>query len=87
MSDTPERTRAVALQYEGTGAPVVTARGEGALARRIIEEANKHGVMIEENPALAEALSHVALDEEIPEELYKAVAAVISFVVRMSRKI
>ncbi|MGE0847893.1 MAG: EscU/YscU/HrcU family type III secretion system export apparatus switch protein [Flavobacteriaceae bacterium] len=85
--ETPAKTRAVALRYDHPGVPVVTAKGEGAFARRIIEEAEKHGVLVEENPALAEALSQIAVDDEIPEELYKAVAEVISYVMRMSRRL
>lgn len=84
--DKNEISRAVALEYTHPGVPKVIAKGDGNIARKIVEEAEKHGIMIEQNPALAEALSHVALDEEIPEELYKAVAQVISYVMRMSRK-
>ena len=52
MSDV-RHTLAVALKYEKPRAPRVTAMGRGEVARRIIEEAEKHGVPISENPALA----------------------------------
>jgi len=39
-------------------------------------------VPLEQNPDLAEALSKVELDEEIPEQLYMAVALVLSFILR-----
>ncbi len=46
--------------------------------------AREHGVPIEENEVLAGALSQVELDNEIPVELYKAVAEVLTFVLRVS---
>jgi len=39
-------------------------------------------VPIEENPALAQALSTIELDEEIPEALYVAVAEILGFILR-----
>ena len=77
---------AVALQYEHgkDPAPRVTAKGRGAVAERIIEKAREHGVVIESNAGLAEALSHVELEQQIPRELYRAVAEVIGFVLRLS---
>jgi flagellar biosynthesis protein len=80
-SDVLRRT-AVALEYSDPGVPRVTAKGNGDIADRIVETALAAGVAIEENPALAEALSRVELDEEIPEALYRAVAQVILFVLR-----
>lgn len=76
-------TIAVALKYDfGDGAPVVTAKGRGEIAEKIIETAREHDVAIEQNPVLAEALSRVELDSEIPVPLYKAVAEVIGFLLR-----
>ncbi len=71
---------AVALEYDHSGAPRVTAKGDGLVAEKIIETALAHDVAVEENAILAEALSNVELEEQIPEELYRAVAQVISFV-------
>lgn len=77
---------AVAIHYErGSGqAPRVTAKGEGAVAERIIEAAQEAGVPVEDNPLLAIALSQVDLDDTIPEDLYSAVAEVIRFVLKHS---
>ena len=81
----PDRV-AVALKYGfGDAAPVVTAKGRGELADRIIATAEAHQVAVEENPVLAEALARVGLDEAIPVPLYKAVAEVIGFVLRTGR--
>lgn len=77
----PEARRlAVALKWEGEGAPVVVAKGQGAVAETIVATAETHGVAVEENPLLAVALARVDLDEEIPEPLWRAVAEVIAFV-------
>ncbi len=86
MSTGSKTQIAIALEYEPeTGAaPRVTAKGRGQLAEKIRESAENHGVPIEENAPLAEALSTIELDEEIPEALYRAVAEVIGFVLRAS---
>ena len=75
---------AVALHYDRSGAPRVVAKGRGSIGARIIEIAQAHDVPIEENEVLAGALSHVELGDEIPAELYKAVAEVLVFVLRLS---
>jgi flagellar biosynthesis protein len=79
---------AVALQYdrESDIAPRVVASGRGLIAEQIIAVAEENDIVIETNPILAEALSHVDLDEAIPLELYEAVAAVIGFVLQQSQK-
>ena len=84
--DAAKRPIAVALKYEHgkDSAPRVTAKGQGEVAERIIESALKHGVAVEANAVLAQALSLVELDRQIPPELYRAVAEVIGFVMRLS---
>jgi flagellar biosynthesis protein len=78
---------AVALHYDKKGAPRVLAKGKGTIGARIIEIAKAHDIPIEENEVLAGALSHVEIGDEIPEELYKAVAEVLIFVLRLSGRI
>lgn len=73
---------AIALQYDNESAPVVTAKGAGSVAERIEELAREAGVPIEENPMMAEALSQIEIDQEIPIELYQAVAVLIGFILR-----
>jgi flagellar biosynthesis protein len=75
---------AVALHYDHSGAPRIVAKGRGTVGERIIEIAKANGVPIEENEVLAGALSRVELGEEIPAELYRAVAEVLVFVLRLS---
>lgn len=78
---------AVALQYEaGMNAPLVLAKGVDSLALKIREIANSHEIPIVENPPLARALhAKVEIDQEIPEEHYKAVAEVIGYVMRLRK--
>jgi flagellar biosynthesis protein len=76
---------AIALHYEkGSGAPVVVAKGRGTIGAKIVEIAKAHDIPIEENEVLAGALSRIDLGEEIPPDLYKAVAEVLVFVLRLS---
>jgi flagellar biosynthesis protein len=78
---------AVALHYDKTGAPRVVAKGRGSIGDKIIEIANAHDIPIEENEVLAGALSNVEIGDEIPADLYKAVAEVLVFVLRLSGRI
>jgi flagellar biosynthesis protein len=77
---TPFTRKAVALAYGKHPVPVVTAKGEDDLARQMIEEAKKQGVFISEDPQLLALLSRLNVDEEIPRELYTAVAVILSWV-------
>jgi len=86
VSGPKRRPLAVALQYENRGAPKVVAVGRDWLGEKIIETAREHGVPLEHNPALAEALSKVELETEIPVELYRAIAEIIGFVLRTGGK-
>jgi len=89
MSTAPTPALAVALHYEKKdgGAPRVVATGRGAIGEKIIAVARENGVPIEENPGLAAALSDVELGEEIPVELYRAVAEVLTFILRANSKL
>jgi len=79
---------AVALKYEQgvTPAPVCVAKGVDAVAMRIREAAEEHGVPIVEDPPLARALyAAVDLDEAVPPEQYQAVAKVIGYVLSLAK--
>ena len=86
MSESRKSQLAVALHYDRTGAPRVVAKGKGTLGEKIIEVARANNIPIEENEVLAGALSNVELGEEIPAELYKAVAEVLIFVLGLTRR-
>ena len=80
---------AIALQYErGMEAPICVAKGMDAIALKIREVGGQHGIPIVENPPLARALhATVEIDEPIPAEHYKAVAEVISYVMKLRRAV
>ncbi|MDX1519076.1 MAG: EscU/YscU/HrcU family type III secretion system export apparatus switch protein [Gammaproteobacteria bacterium] len=79
-------TRAVALQYDGESAPVVSANGAGCIAEEIIALARQHDIPILEKPELVGFLSQVKPGDEIPENLYVAVAEVIAFAYMLRNK-
>jgi flagellar biosynthesis protein len=87
MSAETKNQLAIALHYDRSGAPRIVAKGRGSIGEKIIEVAKAHDIPIEENELLAGALSNVELGDEIPAELYKAVAEVLIFVLRLSGRI
>ena len=75
MPEDPRKRRATALNYEhGDRAPKVTATGTGLVADRIIAAAREAGVPVRSDPALAQALGSLELGDDVPEELWTAVA-------------
>jgi flagellar biosynthesis protein len=78
----PETILAAALKYDQPkdGAPKVVAKGQGAIAEKIIELARKNNVPIKNDPGLVQILSKLDIDEQIPVELYRAVAEILAFV-------
>lgn len=80
---------AVAIKYDQqkNRAPVVIAKGADAVALRIVRIAEENSVHVTENKPLARALfDTVALDEEIPEQYFKAVAQVLAFVYALKER-
>ena len=80
----------IALKYDPdtSDAPIVIAKGVDEVAFRIREIAKEHDIILFENPPLARTLyDTVDIDQAIPEELYKAVAEVISYVYKKKGKI
>ena len=97
MSDVPEADviitnpthYAVALKYDNevNTAPKVVAKGVDFIAVRIKEIANENNVPIVENPALARALyDQIEIDQEIPNEFYKAMAEILTYVYELKSK-
>lgn len=76
------RELAVALRYDPDrfDAPFVIAKGKGEIARKIIEEAKKHNVPIVRSPELVRKLYELEVLQQIPEELFVAVAEILVFV-------
>lgn len=86
--DKPEPQQlAVALAYQaGSAAPKVLAKGRGLLAEAIIEKAREAGVYVHESPELVSLLMQVDLDQNIPPELYVAVAELLAWLYRLEQE-
>ena len=81
---------AVALKYDEkvNSAPTLVAKGQDYIARKIREVALENNVEIVENPPLAQSLYTLCeVDDEIPEDLYQAVADILVFVYRQKGKL
>jgi flagellar biosynthesis protein len=80
--------QAVALRYapKSDRAPKLIAKGRGYLADRILELARDHNVPIRHDHNLLQVLSRLDLNEEIPPEVYQAVAEILAFIYRLSNR-
>jgi flagellar biosynthesis protein len=88
MKRSTQPLRAVALHYDQkalTG-PKVVAAGQGDFAQRIIAAAKAAGVDIVEDPDLLEVLGRVPVGEDIPPELFQAVAEILAFLYRVNSR-
>jgi flagellar biosynthesis protein len=86
MSARSPRKQATALTYsQGQAAPKVVAAGAGLIAERILEIAAAAGVPIREDAALVNALQALDLGQEIPEDLFVAVAEALAWAYRLDR--
>lgn len=79
---------AIALKYdkEKDGAPRVVAKGMRIKAEKIREIAKQYNIPIMKNLPLANALYRVDVGQEVPEELYDAVAEVLNFVYALQQE-
>ena len=88
MSDSEKKfgRSAVSLRYDSriSKAPLVTAKGKGFIAERIIALAKENNIPIKEDPDLVYLLSQVDLNREIPASLYQVVAELLSFVYKLN---
>ena len=82
------KEKAVALKYDAkkNAAPKVTAKGEGKTAQKIIALAQNNDIPIKKDEDLVEMISKVELEREVPEEMYKAIAEVFSFIYNLTKK-
>ncbi|RKS16436.1 flagellar biosynthesis protein [Pseudomonas sp. WPR_5_2] len=71
--------QAIALQYDGSHAPTLTAKGDEELAEEILRIARDYEVPIYENAELVKLLARMELGDSIPEELYRTIAEIIAF--------
>ncbi|NLI82100.1 MAG: flagellar biosynthesis protein FlhB [Deltaproteobacteria bacterium] len=87
MEDRERKAAALKYRQQIDSAPRLVAKGRGAIADRILEAARQHNIPIEKDPVLVEVLCQLDLDQEIPPELYRAVAEILAYVYRTTRKI
>lgn len=82
-----KRRKAVALKYRHgqDSAPKVVAKGSGLVGEKIIEIAKEHNVHITKDQHLVEVLSTLDVYQEIPAELYRAVAKILVFVYKTTK--
>ncbi len=85
-SDKRQISRAVALKYEGADLPQVVATGQNLVAQQIVARAEAAEVPLVEDPALAEALASLDIGDHIPDNLFRAVAEVLSYALYVSGK-
>jgi flagellar biosynthetic protein FlhB len=79
---------AIALRYnrEETTAPMVLAKGTDLIALRIRETAERHGIPVVEDKALARSMyDFVEVDKMIPPDFYRAVAQILFFIFTRSK--
>ncbi|MBN1613656.1 MAG: EscU/YscU/HrcU family type III secretion system export apparatus switch protein [Deltaproteobacteria bacterium] len=83
-----DRKMAAALKYDRTSdqAPKLVAKGRGYIAEKILEVAAKAGVPMRSDPSLVQILCRLDMDEQIPVELYRAVAEILAFVYAMNER-
>jgi flagellar biosynthesis protein len=80
--------QAVALSYatKRDNAPRLVAKGRGYLADKILELARLHNIPVRHDKKLLQILSRLDLEEEIPPEVYRAVAEILAFIYRLSSR-
>ena len=71
--------QAIALSYDGSNAPSLTAKGDDELAEAILAIAREYEVPIYENAELVRLLARLELGDAIPEPLYRTIAEIIAF--------
>lgn len=82
------RKKAAALKYDkGYDEPIVTAKGIGIIADKIIQNADENDVPIVYNKELTDLLLNVDVGDSIPPELYEIVAEVLAYVMEVDGKL
>ena len=80
----PDRPSAVAISYAAKDrAPIVVAKGYGAVADSIVRRARESGLYVHASPELVKLLMNVNLDAQIPPQLYVAVAEVLAWLYQL----
>jgi flagellar biosynthesis protein len=79
--------QAVALRYDADKdtAPIVSAKGQGVLAEKILQLARENNIPIREDRNLVQVLSLLDVDDEIPPQAYQAVATILAFIYKLNQ--
>jgi len=85
-SESDKINKAIALHYDGMEAPTVTAKGYDEVAKEIYRIAKENNIPMHEDAELVSLLSRLDIGDEIPKNLYIAVAEVIAFAYLVSGK-
>ncbi len=87
MKDKSEKAAALKYRHGKDSAPKLVAKGSGKVAEKIIEIAKAHGIPVQEDKELVEFLSMLDLYQEIPPDLYRAVAEILAFVYALKKNV
>lgn len=85
MKEKPGKAAALKYRNGEDCAPKLVAKGSGKVAEKIMEIARTQGIPIREDEALVEVLSSLDLYQDIPPELYKAVAEILVFIYKLQK--
>ena len=87
MEENKKILKAAALSYDmkNNQAPTLRAKGQGDIAKNIIKLAKEHNIPIKKDEDLIELLTKLEIDQEIPPNMYKAVAEIFSFIYELSK--
>lgn len=86
MDEKPLLATALKYKHGEDSAPKLVAKGRGHVAERIMQIAREHDIPIREDKELVEVLSTLELNQEIPPDLYRAVAEILAFLYRLNLK-
>ena len=88
MKKSPASLKAAALKYDQDNniAPELIAKGQGEIAQKILHLAKEHDISVFQNKALVDSLLNLEIHEEIPPRLYKAVAELFSWLMKVENR-
>lgn len=80
--------KAAALKYDQglNTSPILLAKGQGEIANKIIALAKEHDISVFQNKALVDSMLNLEINEEIPPRLYRAVAELFSWLMKVESK-
>ncbi len=88
MEENKKILKAAALKYDEQTrqAPTLIAKGKGEIAKNIIQIAQENNIPIKKDEDLVELLTKLEIDQEIPPDMYKAIAEIFAFIYSLSKK-